>query len=220
MECDEIFRAQVARNLESLEVISHDPDENLRRAAVAVVVCDLAHGADVTGLPRYTEHQTSAALLLTKRSSKLRRHAGQWALPGGRVDGGETVEQTAIREMEEEVGLKLSQAQIIGRLDDFATRSGFVMTPIVFWAGQLPALQLNPLEVDSAHRIPISEFTRQDAPMLSESSHSDAPVLRMPIGDTWIAAPTAAILLQFREVCMYGKHTRVAHYEQPEFAWK
>ena len=109
---------------------------------------------------------------------------------------------------------------IIGRLDDFTTRSGYVMTPIVFWAGKLPTLDLNDEEVDSVHRIPVTEFARQDAPMLSESSHGDAPVLRMPIGDTWIAAPTAAVLLQFREVCMLGKNTRVAHYDQPEFAWK
>ena len=220
MNCDEAFRNHVTDNLKSFEIISHDKDSDLRRAAVAVVICDLAYGADVTGLPAYTEHQNTAALLLTKRSSRLRRHAGQWALPGGRVDHGETVEQTALREMHEEVGLQLTDTHIIGRLDDFATRSGYVMTPIVFWAGKLPALDLNEEEVDSAHRIPITEFARQDAPMLSESSHSDAPVLRMPIGDTWIAAPTAAILLQFREVCMLGKHTRVSHFDQPEFAWK
>ena len=122
--------------------------------------------------------------------------------------------------MREEVGLELSHQDIIGKLDDFTTRSGYVMSPIIFWAGLLPDLLLNYDEVDSAHRIPISEFERPDAPMLSDSNHGDAPVLRMPIGDTWIAAPTAAILLQFREVCMHGKHTRVSHYDQPEFAWK
>ena len=105
-------------------------------------------------------------------------------------------------------------------MDDFETRSGFVMTPILFWAGKLEALTPNLDEVDSIHRIPVSEFMREDAPMLSESEHSDAPVLRMPVGDTWIAAPTAAILLQFREVCVLGKPTRVAHFEQPKFAWK
>ena len=47
-----------------------------------------------------------------------------------------------------------------------------------------------------------------------------APVLRMPVGDDWIAAPTAAILYQFREVCLRGEATRVAHYEQPAFAWR
>jgi hypothetical protein len=56
--------------------------------------------------------------------------------------------------------------------------------------------------------------------MLSETSTSDAPILRMPVGDDHIAAPTAAILYQFREVCLFGRHTRVAHFEQPEFAWR
>ena len=220
MNCDETFRTAVTDNLRSFEVISHRDHGELRRAAVAVVICDLAFGADVVGLPSYTSHQKAAALLLTKRSSKLRRHAGQWALPGGRVDQGETVEQTAMREMHEEVGLALGEKHIVGKLDDFTTRSGFVMTPVVFWAGKLPELDLNDEEVDSVHRIPVTEFTRQDAPMLSNSSHGDAPVLRMPIGDTWIAAPTAAILLQFREVCMLGRKTRVSHYDQPEFAWR
>ncbi|MEZ4593010.1 MAG: hypothetical protein R3D55_17980 [Chloroflexota bacterium] len=42
----------------------------------------------------------------------------------------------------------------------------------------------------------------------------------MPIGQSWIAAPTAAILYQFRKVCLLGKQTRVAHFDQPYFAWK
>ena len=47
-----------------------------------------------------------------------------------------------------------------------------------------------------------------------------APILRMPVGDNWIAAPTAAILYQFREVCILGRDTRVAHFDQPAFAWR
>ena len=220
MHCDQTLKDSISGHLDTFTTITHQDIGDLRRAAVAVVICDLARGADVAGLPQFDTHQTTAALLLTKRSSKLRRHAGQWALPGGRVDPGETTEQAAMREMREEVGLELSDKDIIGKLDDFTTRSGYVMSPIIFWAGVLPELSLNYDEVDSAHRIPISEFDRSDAPMLSHSNHGDAPVLRMPIGDTWIAAPTAAILLQFREVCMHGKQTRVSHYDQPEFAWK
>ncbi|MGR8950019.1 MAG: NUDIX hydrolase [Gammaproteobacteria bacterium] len=220
MRCDQALRQTVIANLDAFETNTHHDEGELRRAAVAVVVCDLAYGADVSGLANFDSYQQSAALLLTKRSSKLRRHAGQWALPGGRVDPGETIEEAAIREMREEVGLTLTANDIIGKLDDFTTRSGYVMSPIIFWAGTLPELSLNYDEVDSVHRIPVTEFERDDAPMLSESDHGDAPVLRMPIGDTWIAAPTAAILLQFREVCIRGKATRVSHFEQPKFAWK
>lgn len=219
MHCDEKFLKKIRSNLSSFDTASVE-DHDLKAAAVAVIVCDLAYGSGVSGMSRFQTCQTDAALLLTKRSSKLRRHAGQWSLPGGRVDAGETLEETAIREVQEEINLELNADQIIGRLDDFETRSGFVMTPILFWAGRLENLTPNLDEVDSIHRIPVSEFMREDAPMLSESDHSDEPVLRMPVGDTWIAAPTAAILLQFREVCVLGKQTRVAHFDQPKFAWK
>ena len=91
---------------------------------------------------------------------------------------------------------------------------------VVVWAGRAPLLVANPGEVDSIHRIPVSEFLRLDAPRLENVATSLHPVLRMPVGHTWIAAPTAAVLYQFREVCLRGLPTRVSHFEQPAFAWK
>jgi 8-oxo-dGTP pyrophosphatase MutT (NUDIX family) len=191
-----------------------------RGAAVAVAVTDGGFGADLSGMTRFDDWQTHAALVLTKRSSKLKNHPGQWALPGGRIDAGETPEQAALREMHEEVGLELPLDAVIGRLDDFITRSGFIMTPVVVWIGPERRFVANEHEVDSIHRIPVAEFMRGDAPMLNTEESDGEPVLRMPVGDTWIAAPTAAILYQFREVCIDGRGTRVAHYEQPTFAWR
>jgi hypothetical protein len=81
-------------------------------------------------------------------------------------------------------------------------------------------LRLDPQEVESVHRIAVAEFLREDAPLLDELPGSEHPVLRMPIGRHWIAAPTAAVLYQFRELCLLGRATRVAHFEQPTFAWK
>ena len=78
----------------------------------------------------------------------------------------------------------------------------------------------NPAEVASIHRIALAELLRSDAPMLEPSRHGPHPVLRMPIGDSWIAAPTAAMLYQFREVCLLGRDTRVADFDQPDFAWR
>jgi 8-oxo-dGTP pyrophosphatase MutT (NUDIX family) len=150
----------------------------------------------------------------------LRAHAGQWALPGGRIDAGETPEVAALRELHEEVGLRLEPGAVLGRLDDFATRSGYVITPVVVWAGADPALSPDPAEVQSVHRIPLAEFLRTDAPWLDALPGSEHPVLRMPVGDSWIAAPTAALIYQFRELCLRGRATRVAHFEQPLFAWK
>jgi hypothetical protein len=122
--------------------------------------------------------------------------------------------------MGEEVGLQLDAGAVLGRLDDFATRSGFVITPVVVWAGAARQLVASPGEVASIHRIPLSEFLRPDAPRLEAIEGSEHPVLRMPVGERWIAAPTAAVLYQFREVCIAGRHTRVAHFEQPLFARK
>lgn len=191
-----------------------------RAAAVALVVTDAGHGPDLSGLPNAVEWQSHAALILTRRSAKLRNHAGQWALPGGRIDAGETAIDTARRELAEEVGLSLADDALLGFLDDFETRSGFVMTPVVFWAGPCREFAANPEEVESIHRIPLREFMREDAPMLSSGPEPTRPVLRMPVGDAWIAAPTAALLYQFREVCLHDKHTRVAHFDQPAFAWR
>jgi hypothetical protein len=109
---------------------------------------------------------------------------------------------------------------VLGRLDDFATRSGFVITPVVVWAGAGAELVPNAAEVQSVHRIPVDEFLRADAPLLETVAGHAHPVLRMPVGRGWIAAPTAAILYQFRELCLLGRATRVAHFEQPLFAWR
>jgi 8-oxo-dGTP pyrophosphatase MutT (NUDIX family) len=163
---------------------------------------------------------TKAALLLTRRSAKLRNHPGQWAFPGGRLDAGESVIDCALREMSEEVGVHINADQVLGRLDDFVTRSGFVISPVVVWAGAAEETDLNEHEVASIHRIPLTEFLRRDAPKLDVVDHSNQPVLRMPVGDDSIAAPTAAMIYQFREVCLLGRSTRVAHFEQPEFAWR
>lgn len=218
MHCDDLLRDTLTRHLAAFEVQAAAP--GARAAAVAVTVTDEGHGADLSGMPSHAQWQASAALILTRRSMRLRNHPGQWALPGGRIDPGETPEQTALRELREEVGLSLAPTDVIGRLDDFVTRSGFVMTPVVIWAGSRRDLAPNPDEVDSIHRIPVSEFMREDAPMLEPVAGGGAPVLRMPVGDNWIAAPTAAILYQFREVCLRGQATRVAHFEQPDFAWR
>lgn len=191
-----------------------------RQAAVALAVVEEAHGPDVQGIAQCADWSTRAALVLTRRSGKLNNHAGQWALPGGRIDTGETAEQAALRELSEEVGLQLDTHAVLGRLDDFSTRSGYVITPVVVWAGPARELTPNPGEVASIHRIPLTEFLRTDAPILETVPESTQPVLMMPIGSSWIAAPTAAFLYQFRELCLLGRATRVAHFEQPAFAWK
>lgn len=177
-----------------------------RHAAVAVVLLPDAEGR--------------ACFVLTRRAGGLRRHAGQWALPGGRLDPGETPEQAALRECREEVGLRLGEEAVLGRLDDYATRSGFVITPVVVWSDAPGALHPDPEEVAEIHQVPLAELEAPGVPHLRRIPESERPVISIPLVGTHIHAPTAAILFQLREVAVWGRATRVGHYEQPVFAWR
>ncbi len=178
-------------------------------AAVALVVAQ----SDETG---------DACLLLTRRSKALRRHAGQYALPGGRVDAGESLEQAALRELREELGLDYSSDAVLGPLDDYQTRSGFVITPYVVWGGPLETMRPDPIEVAVVFQIPLDDLDSTKIPLLTDGQSASSPVLSTPISSIGhvIHAPTAALIYQFREVAMHGRPTRVAHYDQPAFAWK
>ena len=219
LRCDENLLRHIKTNLALFTSLPQE-QKNLKRAAVAITVVNIDHDPAIYDIPYESSWRLNAALILTRRAFRLRRHAGQWALPGGRMDAGETPEETALRELEEEVGLKLDADRVIGRLDDYVTHSGFIISPVVVWGGIGVQLIPNRAEVASIHRIPLVEFLREDAPILTDMPGSDNPVLLMPIGKDYIASPTAAIIYQFREVAIIGRSIRVAHFEQPFFAWQ
>ena len=160
------------------------------------------------------------AVLLTRRATRLRAHTGQWALPGGQVDDGEAPLDAARRELREELDVDLPASALLGVLDDYATRSGYVITPFVLWGGVDPLIHPHPDEVLSVHRVAFQELCRADSPRFVTIPESDRPVVQIPIGDGLIHAPTGAVLLQFRRVAIEGTSERVAGYEQPVFAWR
>jgi 8-oxo-dGTP pyrophosphatase MutT (NUDIX family) len=150
----------------------------------------------------------------------MNRHAGQWALPGGRIDEGESPLEAALRELDEELGMRLESGSVVGWLDDYPTRSGYVITPVVLWGGEDPELKPAPDEVLAVYRIGLHAL-RDGEPRFIKIPESDRPVVQLPLGNDLIHAPTAAILYQFRQVALLGRPgERVDHLEQPVFAWR
>ena len=216
---NESLTRRITANLDAFEV-RHQDRLGKKHAAVAFTLIRCSEPADIGDIPFSDSDSEEAGFVLTTRAAKLSSHAGQRAFPGGRIDSGETIEQAALRELEEEVGLKLNRDSILGYLDDYTTRSGFVISPVVLWAGNDDSLLANPGEVECIHRVPLTELLRDEVPILEDIAESSDPVIKMPLGDDWFAAPTAAIAYQFREVALLGRNTRVAHFDQPLFAWK
>ena len=186
---------------------AREPALALKRAAVAIALTEADDAAGGT------------AVLLTLRAAGLRAHSSQWALPGGRCDKGETQVTAALRELHEELGLELGPDDVLGLLDDYPTRSGYLITPVVVWAAPSAAISPNPDEVASVHRIALGDIERADAFDFTTIPESTRRVIRFRNAGQFIHAPTAALIYQFREV-LAGRDTRVAELEQPVFAWR
>ncbi|MUM15375.1 MULTISPECIES: CoA pyrophosphatase [unclassified Mycobacteroides] len=213
-----------------------DPEK--RRAAVAVVLVDSDLGEDrvdpapvddwidgrealLHGLDgRMVDVSGGAAFLLCRRTSRLNSHAAQWALPGGRLDPGENAVQAALRELDEELGVALPDSAVLGLMDDYPTRSGYVITPVVVWGGGRLELRPSPDEVVAAYRVGLHQLQRENSPRYIEIPESPRPVVQIPLGNDLIHAPTGAVLLQVRWLCLEGRDDRVDELEQPVFAWK
>jgi len=198
---------QLRTRLEGFPVKSL-PDSKLRHAAVAIVI-----GED-------PQHD-SLRFILTERSSELPNHAGQFSLPGGKVHVGESFEEAVIREVHEEVGLLLSETDILGRIDDYETRSGFLIRPFVVWASDFHSARPDASEVACLLQIPLSALIGPAVPTLLTYPGHDKPVLQLPLGgDRVVHAPTGAILYQFARWVFGGQHTRNDIFAEPSFAWQ
>ncbi|HEY3798140.1 MAG TPA: CoA pyrophosphatase [Caulobacteraceae bacterium] len=200
------LRETIAAQLAGFPRLPHD-DAALTRAAVVLALTPSDDGSG------------EAAFLLTRRAATLRAHAGQWALPGGRCDPGESAEAAALRELHEELGVWLPADAILGVLDDYPTRSGYAITPVVAWIADAATIAPNPDEVASVHHIRLDHIGRDESVAFETIPESDRPVIRVHIGEQFVHAPTAAMIYQLREL-VAGRVTRVAHLEQPVFAWR
>ncbi|MBR1145619.1 CoA pyrophosphatase [Bradyrhizobium sp. AUGA SZCCT0431] len=204
---DDATRRNIAELVAAFSRMPADePEPALKRAAVVIALTESENGAET-------------AFLLTRRAAGLRSHSAQWALPGGRCDPGETQVQSALRELHEELGLELGEGDVLGLLDDYPTRSGYLITPVVVWVSTKAAMVPNPAEVASVHRIALDEIEQQGAFSFTGIPESTRRVIRFRLAGQHIHAPTAALIYQFREV-LAGRNTRVAELEQPVFAWK
>jgi 8-oxo-dGTP pyrophosphatase MutT (NUDIX family) len=233
---DEALRERLRANL-----AAHDrrtvTDPTKRHAAVAVVLVDSELGEDrvdpapvddwIAGRPmeagldgRMVGVSGGASFLLCRRASRLSAHSAQWALPGGRIDPGETPIEAALRETDEEVGVRLPESAVLGLLDDYSTRSGYVITPVVVWGGGRLDLRPAPAEVVAVYRIGLHQLQREDSPRFITIPESPRPVVQIPLGNDLIHAPTGAVLLQLRWLGLEGRDDRVDELEQPVFAWR
>ena len=235
---DDHLRETVRDNLDRHDRMSI-PLDGRRHAAVAVLLVDSVEGSDHHDPFRFGDGDMSAvpsdttgfdgrmagvaggaSFVLCRRSAGLNRHASQWALPGGRLDPGETPIEAALRETDEEVGVRIDESEVLGLLDDYPTRSGYVITPVVVWGGVGIELRPDPAEVLATYRIGLHELSRSDSPRFVSIPESDRPVVQIPLGGDLIHAPTGALLVQFRWVGLEGRvDQRVADFEQPVFAW-
>ncbi|UCZ60986.1 NUDIX hydrolase [Mycolicibacterium phocaicum] len=234
---DEALRAQIGTHLAGhRRRVVDDPSK--RHAAVAIVLVDSERGEDridpapvdewIGGRPlpdqnldgRMVDVAGGAAFLLCRRTSRLNSHSAQWALPGGRLDPGETVVDAALRELHEEVGIELPGESVLGLLDDYATRSGYVITPVVMWGGGRLDPQPSPDEVLAVYRVGLHQLQRPDSPRFISIPESDRPVVQIPLGNDLIHAPTGAVLLQMRWLGLEGRPDPVDELEQPVFAWR
>jgi 8-oxo-dGTP pyrophosphatase MutT (NUDIX family) len=190
-----LIRGTIERNLERFE--RRETTSPQTPAAVAIVI--LMDG----GVP---------IVPIFQRPQEMRRHAGQMALPGGRVHAGEGPDDCALRELAEELGVSAAKVDVLGNLDDFDTRSGFTITPVVVWSGA-EAASLHPSKAEVARLFLVGGPELRLAVAAASQRPPDQFSLRL--SEVEVFAPTAAMLYQFSEVALDGRSCRVADFHQP-----
>ena len=193
-------RAQIAARLAShppleqlltaddLEKQQQNARASLRPAAVLLLIVN---------------HANAPAVVFTQRTAHLTDHAGQIAFPGGRCDEADcTPERTALREAEEEIGLAGERVEILGRLPEYLTSTGFSVTPVVGWAEPPLDYRPDPHEVADVFEVPLA-FLLDAANHRYESAFYKGRMRRywaMPYGERFIWGATAGMLVTFHRI--------------------
>jgi len=177
------------------------PRERLRRALAGRTrqVVELPAHRRAAVLVPLLERNGEARVVLTLRSAALRAHGGQWSFPGGRVDDGDAhAAATALREAEEEIGVRPAAVDVLGLLGDSPTSTGFVITPVVGWLDRPPAAFVpSPAEVTEVAEIPLARFLAPGAVQIVgqiERGGRTLPVYSYPLEGRTIWGATARIL--------------------------
>ena len=143
------------------------------------------------------------AVVFTQRTAHLSDHAGQIALPGGRCDSDDcTPERTALREADEELGIPADRVQVLGRLPEYRTSTGYAVTPVVGWAEPPLAYRPDPHEVADVFEVPLA-FLMDARNHRYESAFYKGRMRHywaMPYGERFIWGATAGMLVTFHRL--------------------
>jgi len=148
-------------------------------------------------------HEDAWHVPLTLRGSNLRHHTGQVSLPGGRLDDGESVEDGALREAHEEIGIVSAEVDVLGRLTPLAVYvSGHLLHPVVGFASRRPDFNLHSHEVERLIEVPISLLREPERVLWEERTRILPPkgVMNVPyfdVPDARVWGATAMVLAEF-----------------------
>ena len=155
-------------------------------------------------------HPAEPTVVFTQRTAHLSDHGGQISLPGGRCDAADcTPERTALREAEEELGIPADRVQILGRLPEYRTSTGYAVTPVVGWAEPPLAYRPDPDEVADVFEVPLS-FLLDPRNHRYESAFYRGRMRHywaMPYGERFIWGATAGMLVTFHRLIVSDKIT-------------
>lgn len=155
---------------------------------------------DAAVLVPLVERQGEVSILLTKRADKLSSHSGQIAFPGGKIDPEDAgPEAAALREAHEEVGLENRHVEVLGRLPDYYTGSGYKIAPFIGIMNAEAVIEANPDEVDYIFEVPLSFLMNPDNHISGSKMFkgTERYFLEMPFGDHYIWGITAGMIRVF-----------------------